>query len=236
VQKGLLIDFWGTLFYPVVTIEEYHRLRSLKVAEALASNGYEFDVEDVYRAYIEARLLADEIRNNTFREVDLQGEIIIFLNKLNVKPNRELLKSLSEAYMYPYLNSMTMALGAPELLIHAKSLGYKVIIASNTFSGEHTLKLLKHKGLSTLFDAFAFSDEIAYRKPHPRFYSWIVYNTGIIPTKSIFVGDEEADIIGAKNLGMKTVAYTGFHEYNGREKPDYTVKDMSEIKLLLETV
>lgn len=233
MAKGLLVDFWGTLFYPSITIEEYHRLRARKVAESLSSSGYNLDVEKVYNAYLEARRIADEIRNHSLREVDLTGELVLLLNILKVNPTSELLASLREAYMYPYLYSLSLAPGAPDLLLEARRLGYKIILASNTMSGEYTVLLLRKNGMLTLFDYLGFSDEICFRKPHPRFYSWIIHQTGINPQESVFIGDEEGDILGAKSFGMRTIAFTGFHDYMGKTEPDYTARTMQGIHELL---
>jgi hypothetical protein len=35
VEKGFLVDLWGTLFYPAVDMETYHRSRSQHLARVL---------------------------------------------------------------------------------------------------------------------------------------------------------------------------------------------------------
>ncbi|MEZ0346428.1 MAG: HAD family hydrolase [Infirmifilum sp.] len=236
MPKGLLVDLWGTLFWPSLPLEDYYRLRSQKILAVLKNSGFAFNLETVYHAYIEARRLADKVRNTSHHEIDVIGEMVILLDKLGVEPREDLLSTLVEATMYPYTNNLSLTPGAREVLELAGRLGYKVILASNTMSGEYTVQLLRKAGILHLFDFLAFSDEIGFRKPHPRFFSRIISHTGITPIDSVFVGDEEGDIEGAKKFGMKTIAFTGFQEYKGRTPPDYLAGSMEEVRNILESL
>lgn len=234
MAEGLLVDLWGTLFWPSLPIEEYHMLRARILADVLAGFGYRYGVERVFQAYREARRLADAIRDASLHEVDVAGEAVIFLEKLGLEPRREVIEALEEAYLEPYLSKLTLAPGAQELLESVHRMGLKVALASNTMSGWHTAMLLRKSGLLGYFDYLGLSDEIGFRKPHPRFFSAIISATGINPSRSVMVGDEEADIRGAKSFGFTTVAYTGFHEYEGSVEPDYTARSMREVGEILE--
>jgi len=233
VERGLLIDLWGTIFWPKLPLEEYHRLRARKIWESLGEAGRSLSFEAVYEAYIAARRLADAIRTTTHAEVNLTAEMLILLDKLGIEPDLDTLRRLEEAYVYPYLTHLVVAEGVADLIRTARERGFKVILASNTASGKASERLLREHGLLCLFDYLAFSDEIGFRKPHPRFFSVIVRETGIVPSRSLFVGDEEADIAGAKNFGMKAVAFTGFHDYDGSTTPDATARTMAEVAEML---
>lgn len=223
-QKGFLIDLWGTLFYPSISLEDYHRRRAESLSRVL---DMPFDV--VYSAYIQARKLSDAVRTWTMREVDVVGEVVLMLSNLGIDPRGELVEELVEAYMSPYVSFLRVAEGAAELLEAARDAGYRVILASNTLSSKHTVQLLESAGLHEYFDFLALSDSIGFRKPHPRFFSYAIHETGISPLQSVFVGDEETDIVGAEQFGMTTVIFTGFHEYSGSAKPSFFVSRLSDI-------
>lgn len=223
-EKGFLVDLWGTLFYPSISLEEYHRRRAEHLSKVLG-----LPLESVYEAYMHARKLSDAVRAWSMREVDVVGEIVIMLSKLGVEPERSLLERLAEAYMTPYLRFLRAAEGAAELLEGAREEGYKVILASNTLSSKHTIVLLREAGLYSYFDFTALSDSIGFRKPHPCFFSRIITEAGISPQQSVFLGDEESDVVGAQQFGMTTVVYTGFHDYKGSAKPSFTVSHLADV-------
>lgn len=227
-EKGFLVDLWGTLFYPFVSIEEYHRRRAESLSQVLG-----LPLEPVLDAYREARKICDTVRAWTMREIDVVGEVVLMLMRLSVEPESYLVEKLVEAYMHPYVSLLRPADGAAELLEAAREAGYKVILASNTLSSRHTLQLLRRAGLYNYFDFLALSDSIGYRKPHPRFYSHIILEAGVSPQRSVFVGDEESDVVGAQQLGMTAVVFTGFHEYKGGVKPCFQAQHLSDIISIL---
>ena len=229
LAKGLLVDLWGTLLYPSVSMDEYHRLRVESLSSVL-----DLQPDRVMEAYTQARRFADLVRSWTMREVDVVGEVVLMLEVLGVKPDEELIEELVEAYMRPYVSTLRPADGAAELLERARELGYVIVLASNTLSSRHTVEVLRRTGLHRYFDFFALSDSIGFRKPHPKFFSYAILGAGISPSQSIFVGDEELDIAGARPFGFTTVAYTGFHEYKGSVQPHFMARSFSEVADILE--
>ncbi|ABL78352.1 HAD family hydrolase [Thermofilum pendens] len=232
--RGVVVDLWGTLLYPSVSLEEYSRERARRIAEALRARGASLGEDEVLEAYKRARRLADRVRNITMIEVSLEGEVVMLLDELGLEPSEELVSEVSEAFIQPYLSLVKPAEGARGFLEGAKKMGYRLVLASNTMSTRHSVELLRRHGLAELFDYMAFSDSVGFRKPHPRFFAHIVAEAGIAPRESFFVGDEEADIRGAKLCGFKTIAYTGFHPYTGNTQPDCTAHSFDAVAECME--
>lgn len=67
------------------------------------------------------------------------------------------------------------------------------------------LALLKHFGLESSFEAFAFGDEDTPRKPDAAPFLKILKATGVSKEDAIMVGDDAPDILGAKNAGIDSV-------------------------------
>ena len=58
---------------------------------------------------------------------------------------------------------------------------------------------------------------------------------GITPSQSVMIGDSlTADILGAKNYGLKSIWYNHLNKENDSLiLPDYVVKKLSQIKNIL---
>ena len=78
------------------------------------------------------------------------------------------------------------------------------------------------------FDVLTFSDEVRLAKPSDEIFLLTLRELGAEPSESVHVGDHiRNDVIGAKQVGMKTVWIEGFYERpedSGPEAdPDATV-------------
>ena len=231
-DKALLVDFWGTLFYPKISIEEYHHLRAEKLREVFLKYGITLDHDLIYATYRETRRELDILRKTSQVEIDVKGEIALLLHKLQIPPSPELINDLVEAYLYPYVTTIDLAPGVKEFFTEVRQKGYLIVLASNTMSGYHTIQVLRRYQLYNFFDYLALSDKIGFRKPSLKFFSYIIFTLDVAPEKSFMVGDEEADM-SAKKLGFTTVAYEGFHKYEGEIKPNFYASSFYNLADLL---
>ena len=86
-------------------------------------------------------------------------------------------------------------------------------------------------GMLDYFETLTFSDEVKLAKPNQQIYSLTLDAMGASPSETIHVGDHVInDVVGAKQLGMKTVWITGFYEREDPtdpdSEPDSTVDDL----------
>lgn len=90
---------------------------------------------------------------------------------------------------------------------------------------------LKQAGLSQFLDFAVFADEVTNHKPHPEALIKAMSFLKVQPEETIMVGDSEADILGGKNAGVKTIAAIyGFQGEKLREfNPDYLITDIKQI-------
>lgn len=99
-------------------------------------------------------------------------------------------------------------------------------------------KHLESHGLLKYFSAFSFSNESGRAKPHRHAFMTALDQLGVEPQNAIHCGDTPThDVLGAKNLGMTTVLYTGLWgiESDGTE-PDYIISDWRELPAIVEKV
>ena len=117
---------------------------------------------------------------------------------------------------------------AKELLeyLHTK---YKVYGASNSSTAKE--KRLKLAGVYNYFDGLFVSEVVGYQKPQKEFFLHVLKELNITKDEVIMIGDSlTSDIIGAYNLGIKSI---WFNKDNiKKEDPiiDLEVKRLEDIK------
>lgn len=95
------------------------------------------------------------------------------------------------------------------------------------------LALLKHFGIESRFDAFAFGDTVSKRKPDAEPFLKILAETGVPKEEAVMVGDDAPDILGAKNAGIDSVFIEngfGKRESFAPVEPTYSISNFSDLK------
>ena len=123
--------------------------------------------------------------------------------------------------------------GAKDLLAYL-SRKYKIYAASNAIHDQQ-INRLKLAGLYEYFSGVFVSEEIGFNKPTKEFFNACFKKANATAENSVMIGDSlTADIIGAKNVGMKTVWYNHNKVCRPQEKLyDYYVASLIEIKNIL---
>jgi len=92
---------------------------------------------------------------------------------------------------------------------------YKLYLYSNTNSfhekaldqlmqEQHGISLVEFR---KLFDGSWFSHDIGFRKPGKEGFEYIIQETGIVPSETLFIDDSATYLQGAKAVGMHTVLH-----------------------------
>ncbi|HPS42496.1 MAG TPA: HAD-IA family hydrolase [Anaerolineaceae bacterium] len=98
--------------------------------------------------------------------------------------------------------------GVPQTILALKERGYILgIITDTAMPFSKKLKWFEEHGFGYVWDAVISSKEVGVRKPDPEMYRKALVQTGIEPGQALFVGHKEAELAGARALGMKTVAF-----------------------------
>lgn len=95
---------------------------------------------------------------------------------------------------------------AIEVLEHL-SKNYKLHIITNGFLEVQHIKT-RQSGIHDFFDLILCSEEVGVNKPHPDIFHFAMKSTNAKAEESVMIGDTyEADILGAKSVGMKTIFF-----------------------------
>ncbi|HHW68524.1 MAG TPA: noncanonical pyrimidine nucleotidase, YjjG family [Epulopiscium sp.] len=181
----------------------------------------------VWDAYKKGELKHEEVRINRF--IDLLGRYNI--------ADRDLAITLNELYLSIYPTWTFLVEGAKELLDELTE-RYPLGIITNGFSETQVMKI-DRSGLKQYFKWIAYSGEVGKAKPHPEIFAYAMNQAHILHEEALFIGDDfGADIIGAKDAGMKTIWFNP----KGKEEPekdqyaDYTVSSLKEISDIVKSL
>lgn len=108
---------------------------------------------------------------------------------------------------------------------------YRLHIITNGFQ-EVQSKKMKGSQIHHYFDKIIDSETAGVKKPHPYIFELALKQAKVEPHNSLMVGDNlEADILGAKALGMQVIHYNSHAESSHEEC--LTIHDLIEIKNIL---
>jgi putative hydrolase of the HAD superfamily len=120
-----------------------------------------------------------------------------------------------------------------EMLDNLKQQGYLLGMISNG-RGEFQNRAISGLGIGDYFDVILISEIEEVRKPQPAIFQRGIEQLGSSAQHSIFVGDNpEADIVGAKNAGMRAIWKRSPHWLEAKQA-DAVIDELSEIPSILE--
>jgi putative hydrolase of the HAD superfamily len=109
-------------------------------------------------------------------------------------------KLWEEFYVKSPLNKEVVA------LIKELKVNYKIILFSNFFA-QLLRRLLKHHGITDLFDEIIISSEHKMIKPNSDFFELLVKKSGAKKEEIIFTDDLKENIDGANMFGIKAIQF-----------------------------
>ena len=128
-----------------------------------------------------------------------------------------------------------------ETIEQLKSKNYSLGIFSNAGDDMDVRTLVWSLALRPHFDFVLTSAACFYRKPHPRAFEIALARWNIPPEEAVMVGDSlQADIFGAKNVGMQAIWITRRAQFTEGEEqniqPDFSVSSLKELPPILERI
>ncbi|HLB00453.1 MAG TPA: HAD-IA family hydrolase [Bacteroidota bacterium] len=128
--------------------------------------------------------------------------------------------------------------GIGEALSFLKSRG--VLLALFTGKGKRTtLVTLARLGYSGFFDLLVTGDDVKRHKPSADGIRKVLETWRLEPDEALMVGDSPADIIAAREAGMKVVSvlWDAFAQHTTpRPEPDFSFSSVRDFSEFLETV
>jgi putative hydrolase of the HAD superfamily len=123
-------------------------------------------------------------------------------------------------------NNVQFFEGVPETLASLKEAGYLLGIITNTALPVHVkLNWFERGGFGHVWDSIISSRELGIRKPNPKIYHTALQQLGVPASQAIFIGHNSSDLGGAKNVGLKTIAFN----YEEGVSADFYISHFSDL-------
>ena len=164
------------------------------------------------------------------KEVLRRGRLIDSFKMFNKKYTTLTIDKLADAYIEELPLDNHLFDGALDILDYLTE-KYQLHIITNGFE-EVQYKKLKNSGIFHYFSTITTSEEIGLKKPNPIVFIKALEKASTSANHSVMIGDSfEADILGAKNIGMETI----FFNYRNEKIPNgyKIINALSEIKSYL---
>ena len=196
-SKTFLLDLDNTLYDYKTAHEPAKSALCEKISEL-------FQIENnlVWNSYESARKKVNTYLSGTASSHNRLLYIQNMFEELGIPYSQEV-RNLSKYYWDIFLLNTELFPGVLDFF--KKVSGAKVGLVTDLTADIQFLKL-ERLGLVSLFDAIVTSEESGREKPHPYNFQLALLKLGSKLEDTIMIGDDfEKDILGASNLGMKTI-------------------------------
>ena len=158
-----------------------------------------------------------------------------FINEKIGKVDYKILAAGIVAYRKAREASLILYPNVYSTLISLSKMGLKLGVVSDAPSREAWLRICA-VNLHHIFDGVITFDDTGEHKPSPEPFKKITGLLNVLPGNSLMIGDwPERDVVGAKQIGMKTV-FAKYGDVFGtlKSEADYDIDDIQELLDIVE--
>jgi putative hydrolase of the HAD superfamily len=167
------------------------------------------------------------------REIEISSDVIFGeildswdIDFCNLNKAKESFFSLIQSSAVPFI-------GVESVLNKLKSININIGVFTNVAYGmDNQFSLKDIDAISQYIDIALTSVDVGFRKPNSVGFEMLLASFGIQPFEMLFVGDEEADIIGANNLGIGSVLINRSDKFKNYGQK-YTINSLNGIMDIL---
>ncbi|XRG80785.1 HAD family hydrolase [Rossellomorea sp. GAMAL-10_SWC] len=142
---------------------------------------------------------------------------------------------LLEDYINSFQHSCIAFPNMEYVLKELKNRGIALGMITNGFTKFQNLNL-KALGIHNLIDTILISEQEGIKKPQPEIFLRALERLSVTAEESLYVGDHlENDVIGAQNVGMKTV-WKKEPIWSSSIKIQHTIDDLGELLPLVDLI
>ena len=214
------------------TLWDFERNSALTFKKIFADNSIEIALDDFLEVYVPINLEYWKLyRENRVTKHELRFQRLRrTFDAIGTEVSDDLIHILAYEYIEQLPSFTYLVPNAIEILEYL-SPKYRLHIITNGFQEIQEKKLIG-SNIHQYFDQIVNSEMAGVKKPHPHIFEMALSKAAVTPKNSLMVGDSlEADILGAKSLGMQTL------HFNSNDEPDHdhckTINNLIEIKSFL---
>ena len=230
--KAILFDLGNTLInYPDLS-ESNHAFREILIArihQTIQENGYPSNLNDFRREYYFVREKQWKDARNTLIEFSMTRRLKLVLKNLSysIEESNDALRKAMDSYMQLYITRLKEVQHSREALSTLQK-DFQLGLITNFAYAPGIYAVLDTFNLKQFFEKVIISGEVGWRKPSPKIFIYALNSMKIQATNTVYIGDDyKADIVGAKNVGMKTVFIS--KEPEDYQKADVIIETLKEL-------
>ena len=216
------------------TLWDFDRNSDLTFFKILNENNIKVDVSLFLKAYHPInREYWDLYRLNKVSKAHLRFyRLSDTFKELNVEVPEKLISKLTVDYIN-HLSDFNYLIPNALAILEKFHLNYNMHIITNGFK-EVQKKKLEKSGLLKYFKTITISENIGFKKPSKEIFLHAITKANAVIENSVMIGDNfNADIIGAKSIGMKAIYYN-FHKIKNQQLDGVLkINDLSELEGIL---
>ena len=236
--KAVLFDMFDTLMM-IKKNNDFYSPSLLRMYEFLNVQGIDVSFSIFEQAYIKARDELYEKAEDNLEEPHFNFRVSNTLKALgyNHDVSNPIVTKATSEFCREFKNFVTPDPEAKTVLQSLKG-KYKLGIVSNFAIPECIQNLLKLHGFDGIFEVVIVSAAVNKRKPSPEIFNAALQALGVLASEAIVVGDTiNADVEGAQAVGAKSIYIKRRIEPEAeRVHPDRTIKNLSELPLVLQEI
>lgn len=201
--RAVFFDLGGTLL--VMRRDRIFR-------RVLMEEGHEMSLERIHSSYLDVeprwlsiygkKAMTPEQTDEAYRDLDEKVFATLYPHESQSEAIRV---SRLVRKRWPELQKeipLTLYPDAEPALAKLREQGYSLGLISN--APADTGSVVEALGLTKYLGVVVISGVVGYSKPHPEIFKIALKEAGVGPTEAVHVGDlYEADVVGARNAGMK---------------------------------
>ncbi len=236
--RHILFDLGGTLMRARANWAPVHQSADKALADTLRLQNIELDTT-IFRARLHQYY---EQRDKDYEETTYHFVLRELLRELGYAEVAEsTLRAALNAMYFITQSNWGLEEDAQAALQKLSAQNYRLGIFSNAGDDQDVQELVANFGVRSYFDFVLTSAACYYRKPHPRAFEIALAQWNIQPEEALMVGDSlQADMDGAKKLGMQAIWITRRAQFSADEKsrvqPDFEISCFDELFPILEKI
>ncbi|MBI9046347.1 MAG: HAD family hydrolase [Anaerolineaceae bacterium] len=240
--KSIIFDLGNTLLYFDGEVPTIYKKAIQALAQYLINQGYPINSErfsqkliDAIQSYYNKREI-DLIESTTFTVL----EEVVREYGIDQISREHLRHALDEMYTVTE-EKWLLEHDSIEVIEKLKKQGYQIGLISNAGDSNDVQRLIDKTQLRKYFDLILISADFGLRKPHKDIFNHALNHWSINPEQAVMVGDKlQADIIGANNVGIRSVwiirraLSEGNYDPDDKIHPDAIIKSLEELPGIIQ--
>ena len=191
------------------TLWDFDKNSRLTFEKIFKLNKIDLDLSEFLEVYEPINLRYWKMyREERVSKADLRyGRLKDALDSINVSVGDEMINHLSVAYIDHLTTFNHLFDGTFEILEYLQ-LKYHLHIITNGFQEAQERKMI-NSNIRSYFKTVTNSEMVGVKKPNPKIFNFALNQANAKSNESIMIGDSlEADIEGAKHVGMSAILFT----------------------------